>query len=785
MSIKLDLSQFKHVKSDGKTTTLQHKQGHTLTLAHSALAPESQAQLKALSGISKSAETPSQSNEMRDQKMAKGGMPCYDEGGSISPASNGQSDAPPKSKSEHEIPSNVSTPSSLGDAWNRVVSGVTSTSGYADGGTINNDENKVPVPGNNGQSDGHPYKASDMARTSQTGDTRSIGQAVHDALNNWWDAQKKAQGGMMMPSMSGMAEGGEIKKDESTRHIESGLPSKENKLDYNQIRQEKRQMNIKEASQPPKRKMYADPQTPVSSDDSAPYQAPDLSQIDPNHAPTVNLPQGVRPPQMQQPGENEQVVGRNISQVADWLNSPAGSSPAAVNPADVAATKADGMVDNLKGKEQAAQQIADAAHDQAADQAQPKAPNALDPMALTRQGLRHETTGATQMAGAQGKLADLEAQSLQQDIARKQDIAVQHQKAFNDLNNERQAFIKDIQNGHIDPEQFWKGDENGNGSHSRVAAGIGMVLAGFNPTGKPNAAVDFLNHQMDRNIDAQKANLASKNNLLAMNLAQYKNLQDASDMTRLMQADIVKSQLQQNAAQVGTPMAQAAAQTAIGQIDAKYQPLAMQMQIRQMMTGLGSGQTQVPGSTGQALSYLDMASPEAAKSYRERYYAPFDSPGGKSIADRPIPTDIRNTLNAQDILDQKGKDVLSFVKQHSGTWNPKARTVATQKIEEMKNFYNLSINGGALTEGRLGWYDEQFKKHPTDILAQVMGSTSKLEEMISSNEARKNTTLASFGLKPPQSAKTQSPVQQWLANPANKSNPSYNKVLQKFQQSGQ
>lgn len=46
--ISLDLSKFKHVKSDKHTTTLRHKDGHMLTVAHGSLGKDGQAQLKAL-----------------------------------------------------------------------------------------------------------------------------------------------------------------------------------------------------------------------------------------------------------------------------------------------------------------------------------------------------------------------------------------------------------------------------------------------------------------------------------------------------------------------------------------------------------------------------------------------------------------------------------------------------------------------------------------------------------------------------------------------------------------
>lgn len=46
--IKLDLNSFKHIGSDKHSTTLEHKDGHRLTLAHNALSHESKSQLEAL-----------------------------------------------------------------------------------------------------------------------------------------------------------------------------------------------------------------------------------------------------------------------------------------------------------------------------------------------------------------------------------------------------------------------------------------------------------------------------------------------------------------------------------------------------------------------------------------------------------------------------------------------------------------------------------------------------------------------------------------------------------------
>jgi len=52
-----------------------------------------------------------------------------------------------------------------------------------------------------------------------------------------------------------------------------------------------------------------------------------------------------------------------------------------------------------------------------------------------------------------------------------------------------------------------------------------------------------LNRQIDRDIDAQKATLGRKESLLSANMRQFGNLHDATQMTKVMQTDIVSNQL--------------------------------------------------------------------------------------------------------------------------------------------------------------------------------------------------------------------------------------------------
>lgn len=73
-----DFKQFKHVKSDDKTTTLQHPKGHQIIIAHKALSKNMKAQLDALSKTSKDDQTVDQAEEKQAEQPR-----MYDQGGGV------------------------------------------------------------------------------------------------------------------------------------------------------------------------------------------------------------------------------------------------------------------------------------------------------------------------------------------------------------------------------------------------------------------------------------------------------------------------------------------------------------------------------------------------------------------------------------------------------------------------------------------------------------------------------------------------------------------------------
>lgn len=203
-------------------------------------------------------------------------------------------------------------------------------------------------------------------------------------------------------------------------------------------------------------------------------------------------------------------------------------------------------------------------------------------------GYEQQLKGIQQAANAQTVLGQEQEATLHQAQISQQQALDTYQKNFAELDAERKAHIVDIQNGHVAPEKYWD-------NHSKLLTGIGIILAGFNPTNRPNAAIEFLNHNMEQNLQAQKANLDSNHNLLSANLRQFGNMRDAEDMTRIMQADVVANHLKESAAKATSPMARAAALQTAGKLEAEYAPIMIQFAMRRsLQAGIKAGQDPSP-----------------------------------------------------------------------------------------------------------------------------------------------------------------------------------------------
>lgn len=237
----------------------------------------------------------------------------------------------------------------------------------------------------------------------------------------------------------------------------------------------------------------------------------------------------------------------------------------------------------LPGSQQPAQQ--NATPDNLNSPKPPQGPN--DPYGTEayynslEQGIQEQKAGLAGEATALGKQGEQQAAVLKNAQAQQQQALNTYKSNYDKINQSVQTLQQAIQDQHIDPRHYVNSMSTG----SQIGTMIGLVLGGLSAglSHQPNMALSYFNDQINKDIDAQKAELGKKENLLSNNMKQYGNLRDAMDMTRVQQSMIVGNQLQQAAAQNASPLAQARAAQEVGKIDQSNAATLSQIAMRRTL----------------------------------------------------------------------------------------------------------------------------------------------------------------------------------------------------------
>lgn len=199
-----------------------------------------------------------------------------------------------------------------------------------------------------------------------------------------------------------------------------------------------------------------------------------------------------------------------------------------------------------------------------------------------RAGVQEVGQAQAGMAEAEGRAASRGAQLDQQQIDEREEDRANYL-------SERQGLINDINKGAVNPNHYLS-NLNVGGS---ILTGLGIILggAGGGITGQGNPAMDFINRQIDRDIEAQKVNLGRKENLLHANLQHFRNLNDASQMTAIQTRDMISHQALSMAAKSKSALAMANAKALVGQFDMQNSQTIAQMEARKAALNGGFGGT--------------------------------------------------------------------------------------------------------------------------------------------------------------------------------------------------
>lgn len=204
------------------------------------------------------------------------------------------------------------------------------------------------------------------------------------------------------------------------------------------------------------------------------------------------------------------------------------------------------------------------------------------PMGQTQIGtlpgaIQQEIKGYQEQQKVQEQQSAMNQAQAQADIQQRQALMDESRQNLQDYQAHSQQFINDFAQGKINPNAYL---ENLSVA-GKISTAIGLLLGGAaSGTLGRNPASDFLNQQMERNIQAQIRDQDKRQTLVGMNRQLYNDQMLAENQTRINMNDMLAHQTQLNAYKLGTPAAQSAADIEIGKLKAANIPLLQQNAIR-------------------------------------------------------------------------------------------------------------------------------------------------------------------------------------------------------------
>lgn len=351
---------------------------------------------------------------------------------------------------------------------------------------------------------------------------------------------------------------------------------------------------------------------------------------------------------------------------------------------------------------------------------------------LQEKAIEEQKQSAQQSAQAQQELLGQAAQQNQNQINEQQKRIAAFQKS-------NQDFIHDVQAGYIKPKDMFHDKNTG----SKVSTAIGLLLGGMSAgmTGQGNPALDFMNKQIDRDMQAQHQNLAAKENLLHHNLQQFNDINTATAVTRMQYNDYYAHMIDKAKASAATPAAQAAADMAKGEL------LQKNAMIMSMLGQHGSipGQSGGAGGTEQYLNMLRMTNPAMAKEIESRYVP------GVGVASIPLSETTRSTLTERKVLGDNIRQLQEFQKKYGGTLDgigsPTIRSQGEALARQVQDQYRRANQQGVFKPAEAAFVNGVIADSPSSLFSKYTKAPA-YKAAADINQGNLDALYSSVGLKP-------------------------------------
>lgn len=354
--------------------------------------------------------------------------------------------------------------------------------------------------------------------------------------------------------------------------------------------------------------------------------------------------------------------------------------------------------------------------------------------------MNKEQTGLQIQAMAQGNLGSAQARQEQQFQTKADAQLAAYTQDAAERQAKRDALQEDIANSHVDPERYVNNMSTG----GKITSAIGLILGGMGAglTNGPNLAFQYLQKQIDNDIDSQKGEIGKKQNLLSQSIQEEGSFRAGYDQARVNTNDILASRLRQEAAKAQNPMAQGTLLELAGKFEAKSAELVQKMAMQKAMAAdLPAGANQDAAFKNKVMA-LKMAGKDSEAKDLEARYVP-----GMGVATTADGAKVVREMNSMANNARAGIDELLAINRQDGkSLNP--QTIARAKViqQSLIGALRVPITGpGAMTEGERDMLQDMIA-NPTDFFALDSNNKTKLETLRGRLDSAVKTAAQANGL---------------------------------------
>ncbi len=324
------------------------------------------------------------------------------------------------------------------------------------------------------------------------------------------------------------------------------------------------------------------------------------------------------------------------------------------------------------------------------------------------------------------------------------------QQKINDLNSfvadakaKNDVLLKSVMDNKIDPNRLYNSKSTG----TKVVNAIGLILGGMGAggTGGRNLAVDAMNHAIERDVDAQKADQSNQMNAYKLNLEATHNEAEARNLTINQLLSAAQGQLNKEGMKNQSASTKANVANVNQEIEAKKISNDQNRYLFKELSSGAGGDANSEAGFQKKMNTLRLLKPDFAKDLEAKYLP------GVGVASVPIPETIRTEINDRKNLSQKLAALENFSNKYGGAniegMAPSIKNQGLALAADAQNAYRSANKQGVFKESESKFVNKIIHDDPSTLLSDWK-AVPGYRQTRHSNDATINTMNKSYGVKP-------------------------------------